>query len=137
MSVCVVVSDDHGARVASHALRAAGWGGVHFESNAQAAVRVVSGGRATVLNAGHATGDDVADALAALGPSGFDWRTPPPDLSQDEWEILYAGGDASATSLTPRTATNRMASARVAFGVADDAALLAAFEPWRLPSPGA
>lgn len=134
-SVCVVVADDHGARVASHALRAAGWGGVHFESNPAAAVRVAQGGRATVLNVIRSQPDEVDAALTALGPNGFDWRSPPPELSQEEWEVLYARSDVAATKLTPRAAANRMASARAAFGVADDAALLAAFEELRLPAP--
>ncbi len=121
MTVCVVVTDDHGARCASHALRAAGWGGVHFESNPEAAVRMAHAGRATVLNTTRANGDAVEAALRALGDAGFDWRTPPPDLSQDEWLALYGAGD-----FTPRTLANRLQSAHDKIG--DD------FERWRLPT---
>ncbi|MEY2425033.1 MAG: hypothetical protein QOI61_605 [Actinomycetota bacterium] len=121
MTVCVVVADDHGARCASHALRAAGWGGVHFESNPEAAVRVATGGRATVLNTTRAKADDVERALTELGAAGFDWRTPPPDLSQDEWLALYGTGE-----FTPRTLANRLKSAHEKMG--DD------FERWRLPA---
>ena len=75
MSVCVVVPDDDGASAASHALRDAGWGGVHFEAaSADAAVRMTRKGRATVLNTTRLAETDVAAALAELGAAGFDWR---------------------------------------------------------------
>ena len=90
MSICIVVSDDDGARRASHALRGCGWGGVHFESNPPAALRMTSTGRATVLNASRAAEADVTTLLRELGPSvAFDWRRPPPELSEEEWAVLY------------------------------------------------
>jgi hypothetical protein len=102
-------------------LRAAGWGGVHFETNPSAAVRTALGGRATVLNVIRASDDEIDVALTELGDRGFDWRTPPPDLSQDEWLVLYGAGD-----FTPRTLANRLKSAHEKIG--DD------FERWRLPT---
>lgn len=136
MSVCVVVASDAGARTASHALRAIGWGGVHFEAKPDAAVRMATGGRATVLNVARCSDDEVAVALAELGPTGHDWRRPPPDLSEDEWAVVYAfadGGQYERTGLTLRTAANRLASAKAAFGVEDDDALRDAFVHWQLP----
>ncbi len=71
----MVVADDDGARAASHALRDAGWGGVHFEgASAAAAVRMTRKGRATILNASRLDGPDVDGALVELGADGFDWR---------------------------------------------------------------
>ncbi|MBA2607980.1 MAG: hypothetical protein H0U92_03490 [Actinobacteria bacterium] len=130
MSVCVVVAGDDGARTASHALRAAGWGGVHFEASPAAAVRVSSGGRATVLNVSRSSASDTDAALAelvALG-IGHDWRTPPPDLSEEEWGVLYG-----RANLTPRKTTLRLASASEKFGAQTDADLHVAFARWRLP----
>ena len=128
MSVCVVVSGDDGARTASHALRAAGWGGVHFEANPAAAVRVTAGGRATVLNVVRAPVDAVDAAMAELSAAAHDWRTPPPDLTEEEWGVLYG-----TVELTPRKTALRRASAREKLGAADDEGLTAAFERWRLP----
>jgi hypothetical protein len=125
-----VVDGDDGARAASHALRAAGWGGVHFEANPAAALRVASGGRATVLNVTRAAPADVDAALAQLDELGIghDWRNPPPDLTEEEWTVLYG-----RATLTPRKTTLRLASASEKFGVQNEADLRAAFEHWRLP----
>ena len=120
MSICVVVADDHGARQASHALRAAGWGGVAFEANVDAARRTVDHGRACVLNVSRLA-DGAADDLLAEG-FAYDWRTPPPELSLDEWMVLYGTGE-----FTPRTAANRMKTALEKMGDS--------FELWRLPAP--
>jgi hypothetical protein len=122
MSVCVVVANDDGARAASHALRAAGWGGVHFEANPSAAVRMTSNGRATVLNVQRANDDEVAAAIEELGAQAYDWRNAPPDLNQDEWAVLYDRHD-----LTPRTAANRLKSATEKLAGQS-------FETWRLPT---
>ena len=51
-----------------------------------------------------------------------DWRQPPPEMSQDEWLVLYGAGE-----FTDRTRANRLKSAHEKIG--DD------FEQWRLPSP--
>ena len=115
-----MVADDHGARQASHALRAAGWGGIAFEANVEAARRLAHNGRATVLNVSRLA-DGEAEALLAE-PWAYDWRTPPPELSQDEWLVLYGAGD-----FTPRTAANRLKSATEKMGDS--------FEQWRLPPP--
>lgn len=121
MAICVVVADDHGARQASHALRAAGWGGVAFEANVDAAHRTAAEhGRACVLNVSRLA-DGEADALLAE-PWAHDWRTPPPELSLDEWLVLYGSGD-----FTPRTQANRLKTATEKLGDA--------FEHWRLPPP--
>jgi len=130
VSVCVVVTSDHGARVASHALRAAGWGGVHFEANPSAAVRMASSGRATVLNVVRSSDTEVADVLVELGETGHDWRTPPPDLTEEEWGVLY-----KTATLTTRKTTLRLQSACEKFGVTTNEDLLEAFAPWRLPRP--
>lgn len=144
MTVCVIVAGDDGARTASHALRAAGWGGVHFEANPAAAVRVATGGRATVLNVSRAPEADVDDALTEIGRLGIghDWRTPPPDLSEDEWAVVYAlaEGDAieevaTLAALTLRTTKNRLATACTKFGASSNEELLAAVAQWRLPRP--
>ena len=119
MSVCIVVADDHGARCASHALRAAGWGGVAFESDADAAIRTTASGRACVLNTIRLDESAVSEALAA---GAIDWRTPPPELSEDEWRVLYGTGN-----FTPRTEANRLKTAQEKLGDT--------FEQWRLPSP--
>ena len=120
MSVCVVVADDHGARCASHALRAAGWGGVAFETDPAAATRTATSGRACVLNVSRLD----AAAFAPLLTESFvyDWRAPPPELSEDEWRVLYGNGN-----FTPRTAANRLKSATEKLGDT--------FEQWRLPIP--
>ncbi len=75
-----------------------------------------------MLNVSRASADEVGVALDELGESGFDWRTPPPDLTQDEWSVLYGAGD-----FTPRSLANRLKSANEKIGDA--------FEQWRLPRP--
>ena len=120
MSICVVVSDDHGARQASHSLRAAGWGGVAFETNVDAARRTAQSGRACVLNVSRLDPADVEPLVAE--PYAHDWRVPPPEMSQDEWLALYGAGE-----FTERTRANRLKSATEKIG--DD------FERWRLPPP--
>lgn len=132
MSICVVVSNDDGARAASHALRGAGWGGVHFEANPDAAQRVAAGGRATVLNVNRLSPAEADAALAALGDAGHDWRVDPPQLNEEEWAVLY--DNAERFAMTPKKAANRRASAAKAMGV-NEADLADAFESWRLPAP--
>lgn len=124
MSVCVVVADDHGARCASHALRGAGWGGVHFEADPAAAVRLALGGKPTVLNVSRADASAVEAAIVELGGVAYDWRTPPAELSEEEWQVLYDRFDG----LTPQKIKRRLASATEKLGDAG-------FEPWRLPTP--
>ncbi|HVT75964.1 MAG TPA: hypothetical protein VHD87_02960 [Acidimicrobiales bacterium] len=121
MSICVVVSDDHGARQASHGLRAAGWGGVAFETNVDAARRTAESGRACVLNVSRLDPAVVAPLLAE--PYVYDWRQPPPEMSQDEWLVLYGAGE-----FTERTRANRLKTATAKIG--DD------FPRWRLRGPG-
>jgi hypothetical protein len=77
-------------------------------------------GRATVLNTSRLEAAEVEPVLAES--FAYDWRTPPPEMSQDEWLVLYDAGD-----FTPRTAANRMKTALAKMGDA--------FELWRLPSP--
>jgi hypothetical protein len=120
MSVCVVVSDDHGARQASHSLRAAGWGGVAFETNVDAARRTAESGRATILNVSRLDQAVVEPFVAE--PYVHDWRVPPPEMSQDEWLVLYGAGE-----FTDRTRANRLKSAHEMIGDS--------FEQWRLPAP--
>ena len=124
MRICIIVADDHGARCASHALRAAGWGGVHFEADPAAAVRMTHTGRATVLNVSRAEPSAVDAAVAELGADARDWRTPPAELSEEEWQVLYERFDG----LTPQKIKRRLASATEKLGDAG-------FEPWRLPLP--
>lgn len=112
MSLCVVVADDHGARCASHALRGAGYGGVHFEANPEAAVRMTNNGRATVLNVQRADASAVEAAMAELGDAAYDWRIPPPELSEEEWQVLYERTEA----LTPQKVKRRLASAEEKLG---------------------
>ena len=139
----MVVADDGGARDASHSLRAAGWGGVHFETNPAAAARVALGGRAVVLNVARADESDVTDALATLGDSGHDWRVPPPEMSQEEWSVLYAldaTGSVEAAAerlgMTVRMATRRISRIEAALDASTVAGVLGAFAPYRLPTPG-
>ena len=119
-AVCVVVADDHGARQASHSLRAAGWGGVAFETNVDAARRTAESGRATILNVSRLDPATVEPLLADAHT--YDWRLPPPEMSQDEWLVLYGAGE-----FTDRTRANRLLSAHEK--------IRDAFEKWRLPSP--
>jgi hypothetical protein len=122
--LCVVVADDHGARCASHALRGAGWGHVHFEAKPDAALRLASAGKPVVLNTSRADEADVAAALTEMGAGAYDWRTPPPELSEEEWSVLYDRTDA----LTPQKIKRRLASATEKLGDAG-------FDRWRLPKP--
>ena len=111
---------------ASHALRGCGWGGVHFETNPPAGLRMTTTGRATVLNASRSAPADVDTALRELGPGvAFDWRNPPPELSEEEWAVLYGRTD----DLTPQKVKRRLASAAEKFGVGTDDQLRAAFAP--------
>jgi hypothetical protein len=118
--ICVIVSDDHGARQASHSLRAAGWGGVAFESDVAAARRTAESGRACVLNVSRLEPSVLEPLLAE--EYAYDWRVPPPEMSQDEWLVLYGAGE-----FTERTRANRLKTAHEKVGDG--------FEPWRLPSP--
>jgi hypothetical protein len=120
LPICVVVADDHGARQASHSLRAAGWGGVAFEATVDAARRTVDNGRACVLNVSRLDPSFVEPLLDESW--AYDWRTPPPELSLDEWMVLYGTGE-----FTPRTAANRLKTATEKMGDT--------FDQWRLPSP--
>jgi hypothetical protein len=86
-------------------------------------------GRATVFNASRATPADVDAVLTELGSSAHDWRTPPPELNEEEWAVLY---DRTA-ELTPQKVKRRRASAADKFGATDEDALTASFERWRLP----
>lgn len=81
-------------------------------------------GRATVLNTSRASNDAVESALRELGESAYDWRTPPAELNEEEWQVLYDRHDA----LTPQKIKRRLASATEKLGVDG-------FEPWRLPRP--
>lgn len=74
-----------------------------------------------MLNVSRLDASDVEPVLAE--PWAYDWRTPPPELSQDEWHVLYGTGE-----FTPRTAANRLKSAQEKLGDAT-------FEQWRLPTP--
>jgi hypothetical protein len=65
----------------------------------------------------------VSEVEPFLGePFAYDWRVPPPEMSQDEWLALYGAGE-----FTERTRANRLRSAHEKIG--DD------FERWRLPGP--
>ncbi len=97
---------------------------MHFEADPGAAVRMTRTGRATVLNASRADVTAVAAAVALLGDDVHDWRTPPPELSEQEWAVLYERFD----DLTPQKIKRRTASAAETLG-ADG------FAPWRLPRP--
>ena len=102
-------------------MRAAGWGGVAFETNVEAARRTAESGRAAVLNVSRL---DAAAVEPFLTQSYVhDWRVPPPEMSQDEWLALYGAGE-----FTERTRANRLKSATEKIG--DD------FERWRLKGPG-
>jgi hypothetical protein len=101
-------------------LRAAGWGGVAFESNVDAARRTAESGRACVLNVSRLDAASVEPFVAES--YAYDWRVPPPEMSQDEWLALYGAGE-----FTERTRANRLKSAHAKVG--DD------FARWRLPSP--
>jgi hypothetical protein len=102
-------------------LRAAGWGGIAFESDVDAARRTAECGRATVLNVSRLDASTVEPFLAEA--YAYDWRVPPPEMSQDEWLVLYGAGE-----FTDRTRANRLKSAHEKIGDA--------FENWRLRGPG-
>ena len=80
-------------------------------------------GRATVLNVNRVTADDADRVLRELGEAGRDWRSPPSDLSEEEWAVLYDRTD----ELTPQKVKRRLASA--------NEKLNGTFEEWRLPAP--
>ncbi len=102
-------------------MRAAGWGGIAFESNVDAARRTAESGRACVLNVSRVAPAEVEPLLAE--DFAYDWRVPPPEMSQDEWLVLYGAGE-----FTDRTRANRLKSAHEKIG--DD------FDRWRLRGPG-
>ena len=108
----------------SHALRGAGWGGVHFEADPSAAVRLTIGGKPTVLNVSRAASVAIEAALADLGDAVYDWRVPPPELSEEEWSVLYDRTDAS----TPQKIKRRLASSAEKLGGPG-------FCGWELPRP--
>jgi hypothetical protein len=93
---------------------------VAFETNVDAARRTVESGRAAVLNVSRLDAADLEPFLAE--PYVCDWRVPPPEMSQDEWLVLYGAGE-----FTDRTRANRLKSAHEKIGDA--------FERWRLRSP--
>ncbi len=97
---------------------------MHFEADPAAAVRLASNGRPVVLNVSRADPEAVDRALATLGDDAYDWRTPPAELSGEEWQVLYDRFDG----LTPQKIKRRLASATEKLGAAG-------FEPWRLPLP--
>ncbi|MDP1793934.1 MAG: hypothetical protein Q8K63_07325 [Acidimicrobiales bacterium] len=97
---------------------------MHFEAQPDAAVRMTRAGRATVLNVSRATPSAVDDALRELGDAAYDWRTPPPELNEEEWQVLYGRTD----DLTPQKVKRRLASAAEKLGPTG-------FEHWRLPTP--
>ena len=101
-------------------MRAAGWGGVAFETDVAAARRTAESGRATVLNVSRLDPALVAPFLTE--PYAYDWRMPPPEMSQDEWLVLYGAGE-----FTDRTRANRLKTAHEKIGDA--------FDQWRLPPP--
>ena len=88
-------------------------------------MRTTQHGRATVLNCSRAETAAVDGALDALGDVAFDWRTPPPELSEEEWQVLYDRHDG----LTPQKIKRRLASATEKLGA------VGGFSPWRLPPP--
>lgn len=97
-----------------------------------------------MLNVARCTDDEVAEVLDNLDrlSLGRDWRTPPPDLTEDEWKVLYALAEeatvddvAAKVHMSARTAARRIATAREKFGVETQAEVLVAFAKWRLPTP--
>lgn len=97
---------------------------MHFEADPGAAVRLASHGKPVVLNVSRAEAGAVDDALVQLGAVAYDWRTPPPELSEEEWSVLYDRTDA----LTPQKIKRRLASAAEKLG--GDG-----FRGWELPRP--
>lgn len=91
-----------------------------FETNIDAARRTAESGRACVLNVSRLDAATVEPLLAESYV--YDWRQPPPEMSQDEWLVLYGAGE-----FTERTRANRLKTATAKIG--DD------FERWRLRGP--
>jgi hypothetical protein len=94
---------------------------VAFETTVDAARRTAESGRATILNVSRL--DRTVVEPFVTEPFVRDWRVPPPEMSQDEWLVLYGAGE-----FTDRTRANRLKSAHEKIGDA--------FENWQLPAPG-
>lgn len=77
-----------------------------------------------MLNVSRADAAAVDGAIAELGDSGYDWRVPPPELSEEEWQVLYDRHDG----LTPQKIKRRLASATEKLGENG-------FARWELPRP--